>query len=60
MTVQDQIRLWELEKNRVKSQEGRFAAILSQLRHRTRGLMARPLQAICIPLLRRKPTTSTS
>ena len=27
VTVQDQIRLWELEKNRVKSQEGRFAAI---------------------------------
>ena len=27
VTVQDQIRLWELEKNRVKSQEGERPAI---------------------------------
>ena len=32
MTVQDQIRLWELEKNRVKSQEG-----LSRCASATRG-----------------------
>ena len=39
VTVQDQIRLWELEKNRVKSQEGRYHVILTQRRHfHPRGL----------------------
>ena len=32
MTVQDQIRLWELEKNRLKSQEG-SQVILLMCRH---------------------------
>ena len=27
MTVQDQIRLWELERNRLKSQEGSFLSL---------------------------------
>lgn len=39
VTVQDQIRLWELEKNRVKSQEGRYHVTQTQRRHiHTRGL----------------------
>ncbi|PSR74255.1 hypothetical protein PHLCEN_2v9999 [Hermanssonia centrifuga] len=36
VTVQDQIRLWELEKNRVKSQEGRYfprASLVFTLSH---------------------------
>ena len=38
--MQDQIRLWELEKNRMKSQEGHYPVILAQRRHRPRGLIS--------------------
>src|ERR1700761_5756539 len=63
VTVQDQIRLWELERNRIKTQEGKlgslvepFHALLSFI---IPDLLA-CLQVSYTPRSRRKPTTSTS
>jgi Transcription factor Tfb2 (p52) C-terminal domain len=59
--VQDQIRLWELERNRIKTQEGNLGSFYAfvLVRNNSTVLLARP-QASCTPRSRPKPTTNTS
>jgi RNA polymerase II transcription initiation/nucleotide excision repair factor TFIIH, subunit TFB2 len=61
VTVQDQIRLWELEKNRLKSHEGLTRAISRAVVTVTQAKPVNPLfQATSTPNLRLRQTTSWS
>ena len=64
MTVQDQIRLWELERNRIKAQDGTLGGFFPSLRSFISADMlalgSPPLQAFCTPRSHPKPTTNTS
>lgn len=50
VTVQDQIRLWELERNRLKSQEG-------DMIHKARGCMLTSIAVSRLPLQRLRVTS---
>jgi hypothetical protein len=58
VTVQDQIRLWELERNRIKTQEGMPGDLYESLLYSIWSL-ASP-QGSCTPRSRPRPTTNTS
>lgn len=64
MTVQDQIRLWELERNRIKTQEGKpgnLLELVNTFESFTRfDLLLTWVQVSCTPRSLRKPTTNMS
>jgi Transcription factor Tfb2 (p52) C-terminal domain len=64
VTVQDQIRLWELERNRIKTQEGKPGNLLEPVNTFESfillDLLLTFVQVSYTPRLRRKPTTNLS
>ncbi len=64
MTVQDQIRLWELERNRIKTQEGKLGILLEPFNAFESfiifDLLLTWVQVSYTPRSHRKPTMNTS